>query len=89
MTGCGTPGMPVMVSSKLFLLVAPLAVCLSGCSGEDNSPSMGDVPPKPNPNVVNQMPPAVREQMNRASSGQKEQAEQMRKAAEAAKQQTH
>ncbi len=51
-----------------FLLLAILAV--AGCnSGDDNSPSMGAVPPKPKMNMNAQLPPEVRAQMSQAKPG--------------------
>lgn len=46
---------------------AALLVCLAmtGCnSGDDNSPSMGKVPPKPNLGIASQLPPEIRQQMS-------------------------
>ncbi len=40
-----------------------------GCSAEDNSPNMGAVAPKPNPNISAQLPPAVRDQIAKAKIG--------------------
>jgi hypothetical protein len=47
-----------------------LSIGVAGCgSGEDNSPSMGKVAPKPNPNMNAQLPPEIREQMSQAKPG--------------------
>jgi len=43
---------------------------LAGCgTGDDNSPSMGKVAPKPNPNMNAQLPQAIRDQMAQAKPG--------------------
>ena len=52
------------------ILLALLAVALGGCAaGEDNSPDMGAVPPKPNMNMSAKLPPQIRAQMSQAKPG--------------------
>ncbi len=48
---------------------------LAGCGSDQNSPEMGAVPPKPDPNVVSKMPESVRQQMSAAPSAQTQAAE--------------
>jgi hypothetical protein len=57
------------MGSRLCFCVL-LGVALSGCgSGDDNSPSMGAVPPKPNPNMNAKLPQAVRDQIAQSNLG--------------------
>lgn len=62
-----------MAQTKLVGLLplggAILLLGLAGCATDDNSPSMGAVPPKPNPNMNAQLPPEVREQISHAKPG--------------------
>jgi hypothetical protein len=51
------------------------ALLISGCAaGDGNSPDMGKVPPKPNPNMNANLPPQVREQIAHANVGSDAQA---------------
>jgi hypothetical protein len=50
---------------------------LVGCGADENSPEMGAVAPKPNPDVVRQMPPELQQQMKNAESGLQRQAQEM------------
>jgi len=46
------------------------ALLLVGCaSSNENSPTMGEVPPKPNPNMNAQLPASVRQQLANAKPG--------------------
>jgi hypothetical protein len=49
-----------------FLLILALVGC---SSGEDNSPSMGAVAPKPNPNMSAELPADIKAQMAQAKPG--------------------
>jgi len=49
-----------------FAIVSAMVGC---SSGDDNSPTMGAVPPKPNPNMNANLPPEVRNQIAQAKPG--------------------
>lgn len=49
-------GTPLALKTSGLLL---LGLLLVGCSGEENSPDMGAVPPKPNPKVMENVPGAT------------------------------
>jgi len=51
-----------------------LVLCFGCSSGDDNSPDMGKVPPKPNPNMNANLPPSVREQIAHSNVGSDAQA---------------
>ncbi|MCX7800769.1 MAG: hypothetical protein N2109_10555 [Fimbriimonadales bacterium] len=53
-----------------------LLTVLAGCQ-DPNSPDMGAVPPKPNPEVLNRLPEDVRRQMEGAKEREKAAAESM------------
>lgn len=50
-------------------LLAAAALVVGCGNGADNSPSMGAVPPKPNPNMNAQLPESIRNQMAQAKPG--------------------
>lgn len=65
--------------AKINLAFVPTALLsvLAGCGADENSPEMGAVAPKPNPDVVRQMPPELQQQMKNAESGLQRQAQEM------------
>lgn len=52
------------MANKTFLLTLPLM--LAACSGEENSPEMGAVPPKPDARIAAKLPPEIQAQMKNA-----------------------
>lgn len=64
-----------MARTSLVCALLGSLLVVAGCSSDNNSPEMGAVPPKPNPNVVKQMPAELQEQMKNAESGMKQQAQ--------------
>jgi hypothetical protein len=76
-TGFGALETPVMASRQTWWrrrLACATVVCLlflAGCgSGDDNSPSMGAVPPKPDPNMNAKLPAEIRRQLSQAKPGE-------------------
>ena len=76
--GYGPPATRAMASNRNSYpsrlgggFLAILALGLAGCAtgGDDNSPSMGKVPPKPDPNIAAKLPPQIRAQMTGAKPG--------------------
>lgn len=68
-----------MARTSLLSIVVLGFVIATGCNKENNSPDMGAVPPKPNPDVVKNMPPQLQEQMKNVDSGLKQQVNDMGK----------
>lgn len=68
---------------SFFCLATLSALVTMGCGPDENSPEMGAVAPKPNPDVINNLPQEVRDKMQ--NQGADPQAEAMAKAAEARK----
>lgn len=54
----------------MLLFGGAFLLSVAGCNSDsDNSPSMGAVPPKPNPNMNSKLPQAVRDQIAKAKPG--------------------
>ncbi len=74
--------MLVMAKPTSLLCVAGLSLLvMMGCGQNENSPEMGAVAPKPNPEVIESLPQDVKDKMQ--GQGADPQAEAMRKAAAA------
>lgn len=65
-----------MASKRIYAVFATLLVafCLFGCNKEENSPDMGAVAPKPKADMMNKLPPEVREKMSGTPADVKAQA---------------
>jgi len=66
-----------MAKISVSIAFASCLGALVGCGADENSPEMGAVAPKPNPDVVRQMPPEIQEQMKNAEGGLQRQAQEM------------
>lgn len=64
-----------MASRVIVALLVLVAV--AGCGKDENSPDMGAVPPKPNPDMMSKLPPEVRAQAQNAQQGSRAQADDM------------
>lgn len=76
--------MRAMAKPTSYLCLAAFALLVTmGCGPDENSPEMGAVAPKPNPDVINNLPQDVKDRMQ--SQGADPQADAMAKAAAARK----